>query len=292
MKLRAIYIRQILIIALIIGYHFKGYSQGTEIAKENPAGLFFGLNLGPSQSNIINKGNESVSNLLSTKKNTFFASLEFGYFFSNFIGLSSGIGLNSYKTQLTLGTYENKFNTIDSENEAYERRVTGTGITEDQNVSFLSVPVKLNFRIPFGKKFGFYLQPGVSLSVPLSKDYKSSGTFTYKGYYSTYNVLLEDLPAFDFPSNLNSNTEGNLELKSMSFNFVASAGFDFLIGQKIQIGVGACYDRSLSTISGYSSQDQFRLSSDVNMINSLMGGSSKTTVQSMGLQIVFRYFLK
>ena len=293
MKIRVIYIRQILIIAiLIIGFHCEGYSQGIELAKENPAGLFFGLNLGPSQTQIINKGTQSVSKLLSTKKSTFSGSLEIGYFFSKYFGITSGIGLGSFKTQLTLGTYQNKFNTTDSENEAYERRVTGSGIMEDQNVSFLSIPVNLNIRIPIGKKAGFFIQPGISLSIPLSKGYKSSGTFTYKGYYSVYNVLLEDLPTFDFPTDLKSNTQGDLELKPMDFNFIASAGFDFMITQKIQIALGVCYDRSLSTISGYSSPDQFQLSSNVNKINSLMGGSSKTTVQSMGLQIIFRYFLK
>ncbi len=292
MKLR-IYIRQILIIAfMIISFHYKVYSQGTEIVKGNPAGLFFGLNLGPSQSHIKNEEIQSITELLSTKKNTFSGSVEIGYFFSNYIGLSSGVGFVSYKTQLTLDSYQSKFNTTDSENETYERQVTGSGIMEDQNVGLLSVPVCLNLRLPFGKSVGFFLQPGISLSIPLSKDYMSSGTFTYKGYYSAYNVLLENFPEFDFPSNLNTNTEGELELKPMSFNFIASAGFDFLIIQKIQIAVAACYDKSLSSISEYSSPDKFQLSSDVNKINSFMGGSSKTTAQSMGVKIVFRYYLK
>jgi hypothetical protein len=293
MKIRLLYLRQILVLAfMIIGSYNIGYSQGTELQSENPSGLFFGLIVGPSQSQIVNTGTQSVSKLLSTKKNTFSGSLAIGYFFSKYFGLASGIGISPYKTQLTLDNYQNKLNTTDTENEVYERRITGSKIIEDQNISLLRIPVNLNIRIPFGKKVGLFIQPGVGLSVPLSKTYKSSGTFTYKGYYSKYNVLLEDLPNYNFPSDVPTKSEGELELKSMDLSFIATAGFDFLIAQKIQIGVGACYDRSLSTISGYSSPDQFQLSTDVNKINSLMGGSSKTTVQSMGLQIVFRYFLK
>ncbi|MCX6321050.1 MAG: outer membrane beta-barrel protein [Bacteroidia bacterium] len=293
MSLRIIYIRQILLtVFLIICYQNEVFSQETDISAGNQPGIFVGLNLGPSQSHIINVGTLSVSELLSSKKTSFFGSVEIGYFFSNYFGLSSGIGLNSYKTQLTLDTYQNKFNTTDSENESYERRVSGSGINEVQNIDFLSIPFCINLRLPFNETIGFFLQTGVNISFPISKNYKSSGTFTYKGYYPAYNVLLENLPAYGFPSNKSIDTDGELELKPLGFNATASAGFDFFIQKKIQIAVAACYDKSLSSISNYSSPDKFQLSSDANQINSLMGGSSKTTAQSIGLKIIFRYYLK
>jgi hypothetical protein len=293
MKLRLIYFRQILLTALlIICYQHEVLSQGTDISSGEPSGIFIGLSLAPSKSQIVNEGTLSVSEILSTKKNSFSGSMEIGYFFSNYVGLSSGIGFISYKTQLTLESYQSKFNTTDSESEAYERRVTGSGIKEDQNIGFLNVPICLNIRLPFSRTVGFFLQPGVSLSVPLSKDYKSSGTFTYKGYYSAYNVLLENLPEYSFGSNISNETDGELKLKSLGLNATASAGLDYFIQEKIQIAIAGCFNRSLSNISEYSSPDKFQLSSDADQINSLMGGSSKARAQSMGLKIIFRYYLK
>ena len=293
MKLIIIYIRQILILSfMIICYQHEVFSQETDISAGKQSGLFVGLNLGPSQSQIINVGTLSVSELLSSKKTSFFGSVEIGYFFSNYFGLSSGIGFISYKTQLTLDTYQNKFNTTDSENESYERRVSGSGVKEVQNIDFLSIPFCIDLRLPFNETIGFFLQTGVNMAVPISKNYNSSGTFTYKGYYPAYNVLLENLPAYGFPSNLSSDTEGELELKPFGFNVTASAGFDFFIQKKIQIAVAACYDKSLSNISEYSSPDKFQLSSDADQINSLMGGCSRAIAQSMGLKIIFRYYLK
>ena len=110
--------------------------------------------------------------------------------------------------------------------------------------------------------------------------------------YPAYNVLLEDLPAYGFPSNVSSVSKGELELKSFDVNMIASAGFDFFVQKKIQIGIGAFYSKSLSNISAYSSTDKFQLSSDVNQINSLMGASSNVSVQSMGILISLRYYLK
>ncbi len=292
MKVKIIVIRQLLFTAfLMFGFQHEIFSQEPDSSKVKQPGLFVGLSMGSAQSQIINEGILSVSDLLSGKKNGVMGSLEIGYFFSDYIGLSSGISFVSYNGQVTLNSYQNKFNTTDSENEAYERQISGTNIKEVQNIGFLSVPIYLNIRLPLNKKMGLFLQTGVDVSVPLMKNYNSSGTFTYKGYYPAYNVLLENLPAYGFPSNASVVTNGKLELKPLCFDAVAAAGFDFFIQEKMQIAIAACYNRSLSNISAYTLPEKFQLSSDVNQINSLMGGSSKVTIQSMGLKITLRYYL-
>jgi hypothetical protein len=293
MKSRIFSLRQILFTAfLVITLQYECFSQEADSSIIRRPGMFIGFSLGPSQTNIIFTETSTVSGLLSGKKNSFTGSLDFGYLFSRYFGLSAGIGYNTYSTQLSLSTYQNTFDAVDSEDEAYELQVSGSGINEEQKISFLSVPVCLNIRLPFSKNIGFFLQPGINLMYPLSKNYKSSGIFTYKGYYPAYNVLLEDLPDYGFPSDLSIESEGKPELKTLSFNAIVSAGFDFLIQNKYQIGVAACYDRSLSGISNYPSYDKFQLTSDVNQINSLMGGSSNTTVEAISIKIVFRYYLK
>jgi len=78
----------------------------------------------------------------------------------------------------------------------------------------------------------------------------------------------------------------------MNVNALVSVGFDFLIQKNIQFGIAAFYSKSLLNISDYPSPDKFQLSSDSNQINSLMGGSNKASVQSIGVNIRLRYFLK
>lgn len=293
MKLRIIYFRQILITALMIScFQQEIFSQEPDISQRNQPRMFAGLSLGPSRSHIINEGTLSVSKLISSKNTSFSGSVEVGYMLSDYIGFLSGIGFISYKSQLILDTCKNKLNAIDKENESYELRVSGFNIKEDQSIGFLSIPILINIRLPLSKTIGFFLKPGVSLSVPLIRSFKSSGTFTYKGFYPAYNILFENLPAYGFPTNLGSSTEGVLELKSLQLNAIVSAGFDYFVQKNIQIGLAACYDRSLSNISNYSSPDSFQLSSAVNQVNSLMGGTSKTIAQSVGLKLSVRYYLK
>jgi hypothetical protein len=104
--------------------------------------------------------------------------------------------------------------------------------------------------------------------------------------------LLENIPEYGFPENLSSTTAGDLKLKSLIFEGIASAGFDISIMKKLKVSLAACFDKSFSTISGYSLPDKFQLSSDAGKINSIMGGTSKTTIQSLGLRLSFRYYLK
>ena len=286
------YFRQILlIILLIISYQNGLFAQEAASVTGEKPGLFVGLSFGPAQSQIINTATSSVTGLLSGKKSSFFGTAEIGYFFSKYFGLSSGIGFSSYGSLVTLGTYEDKVNATDSENETYELRVTASGIKDEQKVGFLNIPMHLNLRLPFSNTIGFFLQPGVNLAIPLSKSYQSSGIFTYKGFYPAYNVVLENLPAYGFPTDLSSKTNGDLELNPLNFNVAVSAGLDFFIQKKFLIAIGANFDRSLTSISKYSSADDFHLSTEVDKINSLMGGSSKTIAQSIGVKISLRYFL-
>lgn len=293
MKINIFYIRHLVIVlCLIIYFQPKAHSQGTDISRKRSSSLYVGLSVGPSLSGINNAVNSSLLNLNSVKKSSFFGFLELGYFFSDYLGLSSGAGFVSAKSQFTLSSYQASFTTTDSENESYERRVSGSNIKELQTIGVLSIPLCINLRLPFNNKAGFFLQAGVNMAVPITKSYSSSGTFTFDGYYPAYNVLLSNIPDHGFPSNQSIVTSGDLELKSIGFNVVASGGFDFFIHEKIQIAVSACYDKSLSNISAYTLPGKFQLSTDGSKINSIMGGSIKSTTQSIGLKISLRYYIK
>jgi len=252
-----------------------------------------GISVGPTQSGIKNIGTASVSSLSSGKQGSFFEFMEIGYFFSNNIGLSSGLGYISDKSQLTLKNYQNTEYIIkDDEQETYNQSVSGSDIKELQNVSFLSVPLHINLRLPFNKTTGFFLQTGINLNVPLNKTYTSSGTFTYKGYYYDYNVWLTDLPTHGFSTNKKVTDDGKLQLKHLDLAFSASAGIDFFFQEKVQMAAAIFFDKSLSDISNYSEIEKFQLSTSDNQIRSLMGGSNKATVQSIGLMLSVRYYLK
>jgi hypothetical protein len=282
----------ILVLLLIIYFQTAVFPQGDASARRSLSHLIIGLNLTPSQSKINNQVTSSLSKSASSNKTTISGSLELTYLFSKYIGFSTGVGLSSYSTGLSLNSYADSVNLIDSESEAYKHRVKGSGITELQKISFLNVPVLFQMQYLLTHRAGFFMQAGLNIALPMSKTYSSKGTFTYTSYYQSYNVVLKDLPVFGLVSDKSVSNNGSLELKPVSFFASVTAGFQYFISSKLQIGLGFNYGRSLSSISKYPLPDKFEISTDPTLINSMMAGSSKASAQAIGFKISFRYFIR
>ena len=294
MKRINIYFSQLFIIFfLIFCFLNEAHSQVKDTIKRKKPGFFVGFSIGPSQTNIKNVGTLSISKLSSNAQNAYFGSVEFGYFFSNYFGLSSGINYVSYKSQLVLDAYQNSYSTIDSENDAFEMRITGSNIKELQTVNILSIPLCVNLQMPVSKKVGLYFKGGINMAFPLSQKYTSSGTFTYKGFYPAYNDLLENLPAYGFPTDKSFSFSGQMKLKTMGVSPIISAGLDYAVKKKMKVAIGFNYNSTLLGVNdGSTSTDKIQLSPDAEHINSFVGGSSKITAQSIGVEITLGYYLK
>lgn len=277
---------------MIICYGNDLSAQGTDILSRNRPGFFVSVGMGPSRSAIETTTSEVMSQLVSTKAKSSFGSIAAGYLFSRNIGLSAGVGYNSYSTRITTSSYSGTGHAIDDESEPYDLSISVINLEEVQKISSLNIPFNLILRLPLSKILGFYFEPGLNISIPVSKVFSSNGTFTFKGYYPAYNVTFENLPTHNFPSSTNLSDDGDLLIKSLWMSVSTSGGIDISIQRKIQVLAGISYFTSLSNIAAYASPEKFQLSTGYPEINSTMGSSSKTTLSSMGLNIRLRYLLK
>jgi hypothetical protein len=253
---------------------------------------YIGVSGGPAQTYISNDGTSVISGAVTSKEISYCVSVDAGYFFSKYFGISTGIGFSPYITKLSLDPYSNSMDTVDVENESYERRISGNNINETQKIYFLEIPLILNFQCPFSKAIGFYLQGGINLAIPVGNTYSSSGTFSYSGYYPAYNVVFEDIPYEGFKSNVKNDVSGELKVKTLNPELLASGGFYFHNQKQFQISAGIFYKSMFSDISDYTPVESFQLSTHENQLRSLMEGSQKTTASSMGILISLRYTIK
>ena len=293
MKTSIINIRNILLagICLLIISN-ETFSQGTQISTGGGQKLFIGLVLSPGQSNLNCEETDALTGVRSDGSLGFSGQLEGGYYISNLIGVSTGIGFSSMKTSLTVVTYQSEFSDTDTDTESFEMRVTGSNISEDISLSFINIPLNLIFRISLNDKAGFYIQPGINVSLPVGNKYSGNGTFTYKGFYAAYNLLLENLPDFGFPKDNSTSSEGSAVFKSFFLNGIVNAGVYYQINDKLQLVAGAGFDRSLSTLSSSTSIENFQLSPGVDEMNSITEGLSNIRAQSIGLRVGVRYYIK
>lgn len=266
-------------------------AQEADTTRYRAGGFYVGLLAGYNQTTIRNQGVNAVAGLLNSAGKGQSVMVEVGYSFTRHFAVSSGARFSTFNGTVSLNNYQDKFNTSDSEGEVYERRVTGLGINEEQHISFVGVPMALDFRIPLRAGIGFFIRPGVIVELPVKTSYHSTGTFTYKGYYQKYNVVLENLPAYGFPTNAAVVSDGTVGIKNPCLEAMASAGLDFRLSRRLQGTIAWCYQESLSGIQSGEQPAAFQLSPDATLVKSLTGGSTNTVVQSSGVTFSVRYRL-
>jgi hypothetical protein len=292
MIFKGLHIRILSVVTFMLLFHSEVKSQGTDLVQGKHKKFYVSFNISPVKTSLINTGTDSIADLSSNSVNSLGCSVEAGYFFSSNFGLSAGIGFSTYTGDLTLGNYHTSYDTIDSDNEDYTRLISGSSISETQKISFINIPLALNFRIPLNDKFGFYLQTGATILLPIKNTYSSSGIFTYEGYYPKYNITISDVPFEGFVKDYPNSSDAELKIKSFNADLFASAGIEFSIRKKVQLLLGFTYSKILSDFAEYDQPENFILSSQPDQMKSMMEGSSKVTASSMGFKLSFRYFFK
>jgi len=293
MKTINTYIRKIAITTVLVpAMCSAAYSQGTDsrmkFTKEEK--IFAGIIITPQTTGISNGNFVSTVPLRQNNGMSMNLALEGGYFFSKMVGISIGAGMGSYSSEQVLDSCSIKFNATDSDLESYEMRIKGKSITEIQKLSFLSIPVCIIMKMRAGDKLGFFIRAGLSFDIPMTKTWEASGVFTYDGYYAAYPVLLHNIPGY-FPANMNTSSEGTLEVKSFSQTIIASGGAFIRLNESVHISLGATFNRSLGSISAYST-DSYRLTSEPGQLNSIMGGAENAGVTGLGVSLGLRYYLR
>jgi len=294
MKLKSRYTSFIILSTVLLSMvNTTVFSQGTD--SRNNAGkkekLYAGVLLNALKTNIINESYSSATPISYENWISISFALDVGYFFSKNIGISISPGYSSYGTELTMDSCSIKFQTKDTENESYEMRIKGKSVVETQDISVLSIPVCAIYRLPVGEKIGFFIKGGLSFDIPLNKEYNSTGTFTYDGYYASYPVLIQNYLPY-FPTNLNTTSSGTLQINSLVTSLLISGGANYSINESLQLSLGIHFSKSLSNISAYTSDTSFKLTSEPGKMNSIMEGCSSTGLQAFGLSIGLKYFLK
>ena len=276
---------------LLVILNGEGYSQGTDISASGKQKHFYiGLSPSAGVSSLSISGTSAITGAKPEGKSSFGTTLDLGYSFNSYIGISTGIGFSSVSSAISMDSYSAAFDTTDSEGEKYNRRISGENIHEEQKFSFIKIPLALNLQIPFTKGFGFYVQAGVNFCLPKQMSYNSEGVFSYTGYYSAYNVLISDAGYEGFKNNVQNNTSGELKMKSMYSELFASAGFQINMGKSVSLLIGASYTKMSAGLNNTSSST-FRLSAYPDKMKSIMAGTTSASLSSIGLKLALRIYI-
>lgn len=183
----------------------------------------------------------------STNSNIGFTlNAEYCYYFCKKWGISTGVGVQFFKSNSTLNLLT-KVADIDSDGDAYELRTNYSNWKEKQTAYFIDIPLALTFKQNMGSNVKLLASVGGKLSIPVNATYKAtSGSITTTGYYSQWNVELSDLPEQGFTT-FTGRPSGDLSLRT-AFSLLADIGTTFTVSKATSIYVGGYGSYGLNNI--------------------------------------------
>ena len=195
----------------------------------------------------------------------------------------TGVNYTKVTNNLGLSSYYIEYQTVDTDDEEYTRIVISDNINEIQKYTFLDVKLGLQYRINLSSKLKLNISANGMYSLNLNNEYESDGIFSYQGYYPQYNITLYDLPQYNFASNQNLETKGDLDLGS-SISLLLGLGMELRLSEGINLQLEGYYQQGLNNISK-NKTESYIISDNPSDFNSIISASSETKLSGYGLSI-------
>ena len=212
--------------------------------------------------------------------------IEMDYFFSQKIGLSTGLSVNQYRSKAWLDNFDNygtnTLRRMDKDNEMYYLYNYVSNVFENTYVSSVSVPLSLKYRLRPDKNWDFFIKAGVKFIYVLKAHIKAEGQSEWQGYYPAYHVVLYDVPEYGFTVyDINYDKEIQ-DYNNMLFSFISSLGISKRMGKRVNFELSTFYEQGINDLN-YS-----RPVYEADFLNTV-GKVDKTLVRALGFMLGFRY---
>lgn len=272
--------------------HAEGFSPGDNATLSYISKAFY-FNVVPSASYIFNKDIYHSENWQI--KNGVKINVEFGYFgkFSRIIGYGFGLGYSSFSTEISSDpviSISAGYTDIDGDD--YIQLLKTTSMVEKTKVSYVDIPMFIEFSNITIDKIGFYGRAGLTVSFPLTKSFTSSGNASYGGYYDQYNVVLYGIPELGFDSNKPIYSETEMSLNLVNISAIFSGGITYPLSKYFIIRGGLNANVGLVEMSKVKAENYEKTKFDGNYSKLLENPNSTTLTRSFGIEVGLIYTLR
>lgn len=158
------------------------------------------------------------------------------FFFSPCWGISTGIGVQTFRSTATLDLLTKTPDT-DSEGDSYELRTRYTSWEEEQSATLIDIPLAATYRYALSPKLSLTASAGAKISIPIKSTYKTtSGTIVTTGYYKQWDVELSDVPEQGLRT-YEERTSGDITLRP-AVALLAEAGASYQLSNAVSLYTG------------------------------------------------------
>ncbi len=187
----------------------------------------------------------------------------------------TGLQYNSFETKLDYykqdETNPKSFTDLDGDN---YQVVTDANIVQINRLKSITIPLDAMVVLFPRKKFNIYLNGGVSFVKITNALNNVNGSLNRKGYYSQYNVTLENIPEYGFTNKSYNNEDQIWSLKSSAFFLDYGAGIILSLG-KLSLKAGFYSTSSLGDLRG----------SEASYLDAIFGDTGSVMARASGFTV-------
>lgn len=170
------------------------------------------------------------------------------YMLSDKYGISFGLGVSDYNSQLSLDAYSDEIAGLnDSDNMAYNLITDARNIVEEHDLLIIDVPIKFQMYLPLGQRFIFTGGAGVKLNFPVSDSYELEQVqITTEAFYPDLNFLLTDYEPMGLYTNKTDWQQSGSLKTNLSVSALLEAGVALPVGERLALSCKAYFSHGLS----------------------------------------------
>jgi len=212
------------------------------LSQAQVTGNYIHFDIGSGQHNL----SYSLLGGTQTAQNGYTVNIAFSHFFTQSIGVQTGIGIQTFSALSTLNLLEGT-PAVDSDGDTYVYKSDFKSWQENQEVLSIEIPLTAQFKHKFNDKIGLLVTGGAKISIPVNASYKTTGgEIVTSGYYPQYNIELTDMPQHGFTTITQSYT-GKYSFNP-AYMAVAELGGTYKIYEKIDLYAGAFLNYGLNNV--------------------------------------------
>ena len=208
------------------------------------------------------------------------------------IAIRAGLGFSVYHSKASYyGQEDTLFNQTDMDNHEYDLYYTYTGVAEEVRLNYLEVPLLLHMGNSYGSHgVQAWCDLGLRFSLNVGKHFEGSGTYTKRGYYDEWNVIISNVPELGFKEGDVKDIIDMGKLKVAPFVVwgEVAAGVRIPLGdERFSLGLGGSCRYSLTPVANnvpeLGGERTCFLPEQPTML------SGKTRILTLGLNVSFSY---
>lgn len=217
------------------------------------------------------------------------------------ISIGTGIGLDIYNSNIVFTNYtQNKKELLDPESDKYELNVTSNEISDELTLTYITVPLNINFRKNINNNIIDYvfINVGAEYGYLAENSSNITGHGTFFGYYhkignDVVNVDIHDVKDLNFLDDEPLTQKSEMTVSNMNLSAIASLGVSIKIVEDIlNLDIALDVNYGIKNISDYTYQDYYFAKEGYSPspnYESLVGSGSHLSTQSFGARIGFTY---